>query len=234
MTLMHHKWLRPAIASALAISASLASAQENSVAPKPAKAGGSNIAPANDGGGKGEASKGIEPGAGRRLSAAGEEKLLRADPRLSFGAAARHSALCAQSGETYKEFEGIDWLNVGLDTRARFEYRKDDYRPWTNTTTNPWTSQRRNFPNSLWLSRTRAYVGVQNILDPFRFVVEFQDLRAYNSLYQLQGQEINQTDLIRRSENSISRTRLAKTIVATIGQSAFAPVAFIWSCSTGV
>jgi opacity protein-like surface antigen len=99
-------------------------------------------------------------------------------------------------GRTYKEFEGIDWLNVGLDSRVRFEYRKDDYRPWTNTTTNPWTSTRRNFPNSLWLSRTRAYVGVQNILDPLRFVVEFQDSRAYNSLYQLQGQEINQTDLI--------------------------------------
>ncbi|HEY8215407.1 MAG TPA: alginate export family protein [Methylocystis sp.] len=99
-------------------------------------------------------------------------------------------------GRTYKEFEGIDWLNVGLDSRVRFEYRKDDYRPWTNTTTNPWTSSRRYFPNSLWLSRTRAYVGVQNILDPLRFVVEFQDSRAYNSLYQLQGQEINQTDLI--------------------------------------
>ena len=31
--------------------------------------------------------------------------------------------------KTYKEFEGIDWLNVGLDLRVRFEYRKDDYRP---------------------------------------------------------------------------------------------------------
>lgn len=98
--------------------------------------------------------------------------------------------------KTYKEFEGIDWLNVGLDSRVRFEYRKDDYRPWTNTSTNPPTSQRKYFPNSLWLSRTRAYLGVQNILDPFRFAVEFQDSRAYNSIYEYQGQEINQTDLI--------------------------------------
>ena len=78
--------------------------------------------------------------------------------------------------KTYKEFEGIDWLNVGLDSRVRFEYRKDDYRPWTNTTTNPPTSQRKYFPNSLWLSRTRAYLGVQNILDPFRFVSRISGL----------------------------------------------------------
>ncbi|MGD9659380.1 MAG: hypothetical protein AB7U61_17360, partial [Methylocystis sp.] len=58
-------------------------------------------------------------------------------------------------GKTYKEFDGIDWLNVGLDSRVRFEYRKDDYRPWTNTTVNPPTSQRKYFANSLWLSRTR-------------------------------------------------------------------------------
>ncbi len=99
-------------------------------------------------------------------------------------------------GKTYKEFEGIDWLNVGLDSRVRFEYRKDDYRPWTDTTVNPPASQRKNFPNSLWLDRTRVYLGVQNILDPFRFVVEFQDSRAFNSIYQYQGQEINQSELI--------------------------------------
>ncbi|MCX7900048.1 MAG: alginate export family protein, partial [Methylocystis sp.] len=99
-------------------------------------------------------------------------------------------------GKTYKEFEGIDWLNVGLDSRTRFEYRKNDYRPWTDTTTGTPISQRRYFPNSLWLLRTRAYLGVQNILDPFRFVLEFQDSRAINSIYQLQGQDINETDFI--------------------------------------
>jgi len=101
-------------------------------------------------------------------------------------------------GKTYKQFEGIDWLNVGLDQRTRFEYRKDDYRPWTDTSSIPGTSisQRKYFPNSLWLLRTRAYLGVQNILDPFRFVVEFQDSRALNSIYEYQGQEINQTELI--------------------------------------
>lgn len=99
-------------------------------------------------------------------------------------------------GKTYKQFEGIDWLDVGLDSRTRFEYRKNDYRPWTDTSTNPASSKRRYFPNSLWLLRTRAYIGVKEILDPFRFVVEFQDSRAFNSIYELQGQEINEADLI--------------------------------------
>ncbi|MCC3244429.1 alginate export family protein [Methylocystis sp. WRRC1] len=99
-------------------------------------------------------------------------------------------------GKTYKQFEGIDWLDVGLDSRVRFEYRTNDYRPWTDTSGNLPILQRRNFPNSLWLERTRAYLGVKNILDPLRFVVEFQDSRAFNSIYELQGQEINQSELI--------------------------------------
>ena len=99
-------------------------------------------------------------------------------------------------GKTYDQFKGIDWLNVGLDSRARFEFRQNDYRPWTDTATSPPSSQRKLFPNSLWLSRTRVYVGIQDILDPFRAVVEFQESRAFNSIYEYQGQEINQTDLI--------------------------------------
>ncbi len=99
-------------------------------------------------------------------------------------------------GRTYKEFEGIDWLNVGLDSRVRFEYRKNDYRPWNDTSSGAPVSQRRYFPNSLWLTRTRAYIGVKDVLDPLRFVVEAQDSRAFNSIYELQGQEVNQTELI--------------------------------------
>jgi opacity protein-like surface antigen len=99
-------------------------------------------------------------------------------------------------GKTYEAFKGVDWLNIGLDSRARFEYRKDDYRPWLDTSVDPPVSRRKYFPNSLWLERTRVYFGVQNIIDPFRFVVEFQDSRAFNSIYEYQGQEINQNDLI--------------------------------------
>jgi opacity protein-like surface antigen len=97
----------------------------------------------------------------------------------------------------YREFEGYDWLDVGLDTRVRFEYRKNDYRPWTDVwSVDRPTQRRRPLPNALWLLRTRAYFGVHDILDPFRFAIEVQDSRALNSLYMLQGQDINATELI--------------------------------------
>jgi opacity protein-like surface antigen len=96
----------------------------------------------------------------------------------------------------YREFDGYDWLDVGLDSRVRFEYRKNDYRPWTDNWADRPTQRRRPLPNSLWLLRTRAYLGVHDILDPFRFAVEVQDSRALNSLYQLQGQDINTAELI--------------------------------------
>ena len=110
-----------------------------------------------------------------------------------------------QADKTYKELKDIDWLNIGLDSRTRFEYRENDYRPYTdgNIYTNvnggsnfPNSKGLRAYPNSLWLSRTRGYIGIKNILDPFRAVVEFQDSRAFNSIYELQGQEVNQTELI--------------------------------------
>ncbi|MFO1124807.1 MAG: hypothetical protein U1E25_05675 [Methylocystis sp.] len=68
------------------------------------------------------------------------------------------------------------------------------------------------FSQLLWPSRTRVYIGVQNILDPFRFVLELQDSRAYNSIYEYQGQEINQTELISGYGELFFRTFSARTI----------------------
>lgn len=106
-----------------------------------------------------------------------------------------------QANKTYNELKDIDWLNIGLDSRTRFEYRENDYRPFVDSNIYapngaPNTRGLRAYPNSLWLERTRGYIGIKNILDPFRAVVEFQDSRAFNSIYELQGQEINQTELI--------------------------------------
>ena len=106
-----------------------------------------------------------------------------------------------QANKTYKELKDLDWLNIGLDSRTRFEYRENDYRPYTDSNIyapngTPNTKGLRAYPNSLWLERTRGYIGIKNILDPFRAVIEFQDSRAFNSIYELQGQEINQTELI--------------------------------------
>ena len=33
----------------------------------------------------------------------------------------------------FEQFRDIDWLNVGLDHRTRYEYRENDYRFWTKT-----------------------------------------------------------------------------------------------------
>jgi len=191
MTQLHKKWFGPALASLFVIAPGLAAAEKHGhakhLAPKTGKDADLSLRNAN-----------AQPKASAQASSASAEK-------KSYYVATRGYRLEPQPdippyvrnlGKTYKEFDGVDWLNVGLDSRVRFEYRKDDYRPWTDTSTDPPTSQRRNFPNSLWLLRTRAYLGVQNILDPFRFVVEFQDSRAFNSIYELQGQEINQSELI--------------------------------------
>lgn len=105
-------------------------------------------------------------------------------------------AYVRNAGKLFNDPLKLDWLNIGIDSRTRFEYRENDYRPWTQTTVNPPASQRKVFANSPILLRTRVYVGVQDILDPFRFAVEMQDSRVFNSIYQYQGQEVNQTDLI--------------------------------------
>lgn len=88
----------------------------------------------------------------------------------------------------FEQFRDVDWLDVGLDFRSRYEYRENDYRPTG--------SKFKNDPDNIWLLRTRAYIGVHDILDPFRFVVEAQDSRSYNSLYAKTGQDVNEFDLI--------------------------------------
>ncbi|MFI3190819.1 hypothetical protein BCS42_07610 [Crenothrix sp. D3] len=93
----------------------------------------------------------------------------------------------------FKEFRNIDWLDVGLDHRTRYEYRENDYR---TTPAQANGSTYRADPDNLFLLRTRAYIGVKNILDPFRFVVEFQDSRSYNGLYQTTNADVNEFELI--------------------------------------
>lgn len=89
----------------------------------------------------------------------------------------------------FEQFRDVKWLDVGLDFRTRYEYRENDYRPTGN-------SRFKSDPDNIWLLRTRAYVGIHDILDPFRFVVEAQDSRSYNSLYPKTNSEVNEFDLI--------------------------------------
>ncbi|MEQ1852250.1 MAG: alginate export family protein, partial [Chthoniobacteraceae bacterium] len=45
------------------------------------------------------------------------------------------------------------------------------------------------------LIRTRAYLGIHDVLDPFRFAVEFQDSRRYGSRFEPDNRDINEFDL---------------------------------------
>ncbi len=96
----------------------------------------------------------------------------------------------------FEQFRDVDWLDVGLDFRTRYEYRENDLRrrndPTTGATLNKW----RNDPDNLWLLRTRAYIGIKDILDPLRFAVEFEDARSYNGLYERTDADVNEFELI--------------------------------------
>lgn len=94
----------------------------------------------------------------------------------------------------FEQFRDVDWLDIGLEFRTRYEYRENDYRP-VPTGTNS-SNVFRPKPDNLWLLRTRAYVGVHDILDPLRFAVEFQDSRSYNGLYERNVSDVNEFELI--------------------------------------
>lgn len=94
----------------------------------------------------------------------------------------------------FEQFRDIDWLDVGLEHRTRFEYRENDFRPTPTGSTSSTTY--RPDPDSLFLLRTRGYIGVHDILDPLRFAVEFQDSRSYNGLYERNTNDVNEFDLI--------------------------------------
>lgn len=96
----------------------------------------------------------------------------------------------------FKQFRDVDWLNVGLDFRTRYEYRENDYRRRNDSTTGATLSTYRNDPDNLWLLRTRGYIGVKDILDPLRFAVEFEDARSYNGLYEKTDSDVNEFEII--------------------------------------
>ena len=82
-------------------------------------------------------------------------------------------------------FRDIHWLDVGLEHRVRYEYREHDFRK---------TPQQGD--DEPVLLRTRAYLGIKELLDPFRAVVEFQDSRSYNSDYAPDNRDVNEFELI--------------------------------------
>jgi hypothetical protein len=85
----------------------------------------------------------------------------------------------------FKKTENANWLDVGLDYRVRFEFRHNDLR-------RP-ESFSKDYP---FLLRTRAYIGIKNIIDPVRVVFELEDARRVNGNYPLDNKDVNTFELI--------------------------------------
>jgi hypothetical protein len=81
--------------------------------------------------------------------------------------------------------EDAAWLDLGLDYRFRYEYRDGDIRRAQGGIDDP------------FLHRTRAYIGIHDALDPFRFAVEMQDARRYHSRYPRDNRDVNEFEFIR-------------------------------------
>jgi hypothetical protein len=77
------------------------------------------------------------------------------------------------------------WLDIGLDYRFRYEYRDDDIRRAVGGLDEP------------LLHRTRLYLGVREALDPFRFALEVEDARRYNSQFPRDNRDVNEFAVIR-------------------------------------
>ncbi len=77
-------------------------------------------------------------------------------------------------------FKELTWLDVGLDYRFRYEYRQDDLRRNQLGIDQP------------LLLRTRAYLGIKEIADPFRFAFELTDSRRYNSGFVRDNRDVNE------------------------------------------
>lgn len=81
-------------------------------------------------------------------------------------------------------WENVDWLDLGVEARLRYESRENDFRRKTDTVDEPISL------------RTRLYAAVKNKFDPLRATFEFQDSRRFNSDYALTNLEVNKTEFI--------------------------------------
>jgi hypothetical protein len=85
-----------------------------------------------------------------------------------------------------ESFEDTDWLDLGLEYRVRYEHRDNDFRRADQNIDDP------------ILLRTRAYVGIKNILDPLRAAIEVQDSRRNNGDYSrsFDTRDIDKADIL--------------------------------------
>ncbi len=71
----------------------------------------------------------------------------------------------------YKGLEDVSWLDIGLDYRLRYEFRNNNFRRSNDVLDEP------------ILLRTRGFVAIKDILDPFRITLEVEDARRNHSQF---------------------------------------------------
>jgi hypothetical protein len=81
-------------------------------------------------------------------------------------------------------WEPLDWLDFGVDSRLRYEFRDQDYR------TADLISE------DVLYSRALVYLGIREVIDPLRFGLEFQDSRRFFSDRPESANEANHTEIL--------------------------------------
>ncbi len=112
-----------------------------------------------------------------------------------------------QANKTWlKDTEGwkdVDWLDLGAEVRARYEYINNDFRKKTETIDEPFSL------------RSRVYGAIKNKFDPLRATFEFQDSRRYNSQYPDTNLEVNKTTFIQAYGELYFKDALGKDDLGT-------------------
>lgn len=65
--------------------------------------------------------------------------------------------------------DDVNWLDVGVESRTRYEYRWNDY------------SSPGLLTDDALVTRNLLYLGIKNAIDPLRFAVELEDSRRFLS-----------------------------------------------------
>ncbi|MEQ1843562.1 MAG: alginate export family protein, partial [Verrucomicrobiales bacterium] len=77
-----------------------------------------------------------------------------------------------------------DWLDTGLTVRNRYEFRDQDFRTPDLLS------------DSAMFTRSLAYIGIREILDPLRFAVEFEDSRRFFNNRTESSNEMNHAEVL--------------------------------------
>ncbi len=106
--------------------------------------------------------------------------------------------------------ERLSWLDAGVDSRLRYELRENDYRTPTLVS------------DDAFFSRTLVYVGVQNVIDPVRLAVEFQDSQRAVSDRAVVPTDMNSTDLLQaRVDLHLKNVVDGQPLTAMVGRMTF-------------